>query len=136
MADITVTAANVRAYDGASTKVVTAATTVTAGQLVYMDTTDSNKYRPAESDAAAAAIIAGIALTNSSDGDPLIIQNGGDVNPGGTVAVGQWYTASSNAGGIAVESDVASGNYPSLFGLGLTTSKIHMVISNTSTAHA
>jgi len=136
MADITQTAANVRPFSGARTLTVTAATTVVGGDLVYKDTTDSNKYRPCDSSAAASAIIAGMALTNSSDTEELVIQLGGEVNPGGTVAVGEVYSCSSNAGKIAPNSDVASGNFGSIFGIGIAANKILMAITNTSTAHA
>jgi len=136
MADITVTAANVHPHDGATIKVVTAATICTAGQLIYKDTTDSNKYRPVDAGVAASAVIAGIAMSNSSDGESMVIATGGEVDPGGTVAVGVWYTASSNAGGIAPTADNTATNYPSLFGYGLAADKILITITNTSTAKA
>jgi len=52
------------------------------------------------------------------------------------VAVGVWYTASSNAGGIAPTADNTATNYPSLFGYGLAADKILITITNTSTAKA
>ena len=136
MADISQTAANVRPYEGATIRLVTAATTVAAGNLVYQDTTDDNKFRPADASAAASAILYGIALTNSSDGLGLVVQTGGDVDPGGTVAAGTIYTASTAAGGIQPSVDNSSESYYSTFGRGITSTKLHIGISNTSTAHA
>lgn len=136
MADITVTAANVRPFSGATIKEVTAGAAVTAGQIVYKDTTDSNEHKAADAAAAASATIAGMAMTNAGDGEPLLIATGGYVNPGGTVGVGVVYTCSSNAGGIAPNADLTSGNYVSTFGIGITASKIWLTIHNSGIARA
>jgi hypothetical protein len=132
MADITVTAANVRPYSGYAQKAVTAGGTVTAGQLVYKDTSDSNEYKAADCSAYASSVIAGIALTNAADGEQLIVQTSGYVNPGGTVTVAQVYIGSTNAGGIAPVSDHTSGNYMCVFGIGITSSKIYLSISSST----
>jgi len=126
MADITITAANVRPYSGATTKTVTAGATVTAGDAVYKDTSDSNEYKRCDSTVAASTVIGGIAITNAGDGEPLIIQTAGDCNVGGTVVVGMVFVVSTNAGKLAPLADVASGEYVSIIGYGITSSKLRM----------
>ena len=61
---------------------------------------------------------------------------GGTINPGATVAVGQTYVVSATAGGIALESDIGSGVFMSLIGIGISTSQIKLASLNTATAHA
>lgn len=132
MADISVTAANVRPYSGATTKQVTAGGTVTAGDLVYKDLTDSNEYKRCANTALASTVVAGIALTNAGDGEPLIIQTAGYVNPGGTVVVGASYVVATNAGKIAPIGDNTSAtDYVGAFGWGITSSKILIAITIT-----
>ena len=55
MADITITAANVVASAGARIEHGTAGATVTAGQIVFLDSTTTGKWQLADADAATAA---------------------------------------------------------------------------------
>lgn len=127
MADITVTAANVAAGANASTEIGTAGVTVTAGQLLYKDSTDSSHLKLADADASqATAQLVGIALHGSLDGQPLKFQVEGDCNPGATVAVGTTYVVSGTAGGIAPIADLASSDYTSILGIATTTSNIEI----------
>lgn len=136
MADITQTAANVRAYAGASTQSVTAGETITAGDLVYKDTADDNEYKACDTSSAAKANASGMALTNAGDGESLIIVTRGDINPGGTVAIGEIYTVSDNAGKWAPAADNGSGDYVTVCGIGTTTSKIQIGFVTSAIAHA
>lgn len=131
MSDISVTAGSVLKYTGATTENGTAGETVTAGQLVYKNSSQSNKFYKAQHDGTSSeATLYGIALNGASDGQPLQVQTAGDVNPGGTVAVGTIYCVSATAGGIAPSADVSTGDYMSIFGVGTTSSKIHLHIYN------
>ena len=123
MADTTVTAANVVLVSG-SIEHVTAGAAVTAGQTVYKDLTDGNDHKPCDADASASAVIAGIALHASEDKQPLAIQKSGTINMGGTVVVGEVYCVSSTAGGVAPDLDVASGEYRTVIGVGVTAANI------------
>lgn len=129
MADLTVTAANVVA--GANARIVpgTAGATITAGQLVYLDATD-NKFKLADADAAASAVLAGIALNGGANNQPIDVQFGGRINPGATVVVGTIYVASSTAGGIAPVSDLGASDYVSIIGVGVTAALIELQIHN------
>ena len=129
MADITVTAGSVLQSTGAVTGRGTAGATITAGQLLYLDTTDSNKAKLADADASqATALIAGIALHGASSGQPIEYQTGGQINPGGTVVTGTRYFASGNAGGLAPHGDLAQNDWVSQIGVGVSTSIIDMNI--------
>lgn len=130
MSDISVTAANVLKYTGATIENGQAGEAITAGMLVYKHT-DTKYYKAQHDGTAAQATLYGIAL-NSAPGanQPLQVQTNGGVNPGGTVVVGTIYCASENAGGIAPSTDVGQNDYMSIFGVGLTSSKIDMQIYN------
>ena len=129
MADISVTAANVARVDGV-TQDVTAGATITAGQLVYKDTSDSNEHKPIDADVEASAVIAGVALNGAADGQPVRILTTGNLNPGGTAVVGEVYCASTNSGGIAAYGDLATGDYVSVLGIATTASNIKIAINN------
>lgn len=133
MADMTVTAANVALVSG-STERVTAGATITAGQVVYKDTTDANKYKLAINTSVAAAAAGGIALNGASDDQPLVVQTGGTIAPGGTVTVGEIYVVSGSAGRIAVEADNGSGEYVTVLGVGVSSSRIDLSINASGVA--
>ena len=124
MADITVTAANVLKGSDAQTFEGVAGATITAGDVCYKDTGDANKYKLAINSAAASSNNIGLALCGAGDGQPLILQRSGDLNPGGTVVVGEVYCVSPVAGGIAPDADVASGDFRTVLGVGTTASNI------------
>lgn len=132
MADISVTAGSVIAGDDARIANGTAGATITAGQTVAKNTT-SGKWVLAEADAATtAAMIAGsggvgIALNGASDGQPIQVQIEGDINPGGTVTIGEIYCVSPTAGGIAPFSDLLTDDYVTVLGVGTTASNIKML---------
>ena len=125
MADITVTAANVVLVSG-SIQHVTAGAAITPGQPVYKDLDDGDDHKPCDADASATAVIAGIALHASEDKQPLAIQTGGTINIGGTVVVGEVYCVSSVVGGVAPDVDVASGEYRTIIGVGVTSANIEL----------
>lgn len=127
MADLTVTAANVATVSG-TTANVTAGATITAGMLVYKNLT-TGEYEGCDADASATAELVGVALNGASDGQPLAIQTDGVVNAGATVTVGQIYVVSTTVGGIAPYSDLGSGDYVTIFGIGKTAATILIGIS-------
>jgi hypothetical protein len=117
MADISITAANVVAGSDAVREAGTAGATVTAGQLVYLDTSDM-KYKLADSNGAAALRVpSGIALNGAANNQPLVIQKGGDITIGGTMTPGVAYYLSDTPGGICPVADLASGEYPCILGI-------------------
>lgn len=129
MADLTITAANVLAGSGAKKVNGTAGASITAGQVVYLDSA-TNTYKLADTDSATAAARspAGIALHASSSGQPLTICTQGPVTIGATVAVGDVYYLSGTAGGLAPVADVAAGDYPCIIGICSSTTVLDVKI--------
>lgn len=128
MADLTVTAANVVAAEGADVRNGRSGGTITAGQVVYKDPTD-NKVKLADSNGQATAEAKGIALNSASLNQPISWIAGGNINPGATVAEGEIYAVSSTAGGIAPEADLASDEWVTTLGIGTSTSNIKLKIN-------
>jgi hypothetical protein len=127
LADLTITAANVVAGSGAKKVTGTAGTTVTAGQVVYLDSA-TDTYKLADNDSATAAVrsVAGIALHASLSGQPLTILTKGPITIGATTAIGQVYCLSSTAGGICPQADIATGDYNTVLGVGTSTTVIEV----------
>ena len=132
MADLSITAGNVTAGTGAVVKsgsTTLAGETITAGMAVYLKSSDSKYYKAQNDGTSAEAAVVGIALTGSSSGQPISVQTGGPINAGGTVAVGETYYVSANAGGIAPYGDIGAGDYVSIIGVGITASSIQLGIN-------
>ncbi len=131
MPDLSITAASVLAYADVSPREGTAGATITAGQVVYVDTSDSNKIKLADCDSSSStAVVAGVALHGASSGQPIKYAPSGEITIGATVTVGEIYVLSGTAGGIAPEADLASGDYVSILGVGTTAARIRFNINN------
>jgi hypothetical protein len=133
MADLSVTAANVRGYGQHITG--TLGGTVTAGQPVRKQA--DGTFIAATDASLAGSQVEGIALTGGGSGQPFIYQKGGNINPGATVAVGKVYVLSTS-GGIAPVDDIASSEYITVIGVGISTSLIKMgiIVSDVQAAAA
>lgn len=137
MADLTITAANVLAGSGAATEVGTAGATVTAGQVVYLDTSGPS-FKLADCNSATAAVRQpyGIALHAAGSGQPLVILKSGPITIGATVAVGVTYFLSGTAGGIRPAADNTTGDYVSIVGIGTSTTVIDVKFHQSGAAMA
>ena len=128
MADVTITAANVVAGATAQISTGTAGATITAGQALYIDTADSNKLKLAQATAAKFAF-AGIALNGAASGQPVsYVTRDAGLTIGGTVAVGIPYGLGDNAGGVAPMSDNGTGDYATFIGIGISVTKIAVLV--------
>lgn len=136
MADIVITAANVTPGTDCIRDRGIAGATITAGQPVYKDATDSNKLKLADADVEATAAGVGIALHGAAAGQPLDYAIKGTVNIGATVVVGQVYVVSTTAGGIAPIADLLSGDFVCILGVGATASTLKMGLNATGVAKA
>lgn len=125
MADLSITAGSVLAGGGSTKRAGTAGATITAGQVVYLDTSDG-RYKLADADSGTAAVRSpfGIALNGASAGQPLTVCTRGAVTIGATVTAGTTYYLSPNPGGIAPLADLLSGDYPTIVGIATSTSVI------------
>lgn len=137
MADLVITAASVLKGSGATTITGTAGATITAGQAVYLDTSDS-KYKLADNNSATSAVRspAGIALHASLNGQPLTILTGGPITIGAAVTAGTDYWLSDTPGGICPRADLLAGEYPVLIGLATSATVIEVDIQEAGVAIA
>lgn len=123
MADLSITAANVVAANSAKTRSGTAGATITAGQVVYVDSSD-RKFKLADADAAGVGDVTKvyIALNGGADGQPMVAAESGDITLGAVMTAGTSYYLSPNPGGIAPANDVLSGDNVILLGVAKSTS--------------
>lgn len=122
MADLTITAANVVAGTGSNIGTGTANASITAGQVLYLDST-TGRYGLADNNSATAAVRApvGIALHATASGQPIAFLTSGPITIGATMTAGVAYYLSDTAGGICPVADLASGEYPSIIGIATST---------------
>lgn len=127
MADLVITTGNVQPGTGALTVSGTAGATLTAGQSVYLDSTD-NTYKPADANnTAATANCKGITLNGAVSGQPVTIQYSGNMEFGAIITEGEIYVVSGTAGGIAPEADIVSGWRVTIIGVGVSTTEIKLI---------
>lgn len=129
MSDLSITASNVIAGSGARKVNGTAGATITAGKVVYLDSTDG-KYKLADCDSATDAVRspAGIALNGASDGQPLTVLTEGPITIGATMTAGVTYYLSPNAGGIAPVADILTGDNTIILGMATSTTVLEVNI--------
>ena len=133
MADISVTAANVKTVAGSPTRTMTAGATITAGTSLYDD--GANGAKLALATAVATGKLVGVALNGGGSGQPISVQTGGNYNPGVAVVAGTTYVVSANAAGcIAPIADLASTNVSAILGTATSTSNIKIGILNSEVA--
>ena len=108
MANLTITAANVKATATTVFKTGIAAAAITAGQSVYVDGT-TGKIGLADADVAGANIAAGVALCNAAQDQIVSYAVGGQVNMGATLVKGTTYVVSATAGAVAPQADLTTG---------------------------
>lgn len=120
MADLSITASQVRAGAGAVEGTGVAGATITAGQSVYEDAADG-RIKPADANLSLAAAKArGVALHAALANQPIRYQKGGKVIVGAAAAPakGVIYVASGTGGGIAPAADLTSGWHTTVLGVG------------------
>lgn len=135
MADLSITAANVVAGNGADIDRGTAGATVTAGQAVYYDEATA-EYLLADSNSAtvAARTPTGIALNGAANNQPLAVAKGGPVTIGATMTPGVAYYLSDTPGGICPVADVGSGEYATVIGIATSATVLNVKISASGVA--
>jgi hypothetical protein len=129
MADLVITAANVAAGAGATIdRTHNAGATITAGQVVALDT--DNTYKPADNNSGTAAlrVAAGIALNAASSGQPVGVLTAGPITIGAAVSANVGYYLSANAGGVCPIADLSAGMYPSFLGFATSTTVLNVNI--------
>lgn len=135
MVDIVVTASAVIPGSDSIKESGTAGATITAGQVVYKNST-TGKYDLADNNSATAEVRSprGIALNNASDGQPLTIHRSGDLTMNAVLAANTDYYLSDTPGGIGPQADLAVGEYAVLIGIAKSTTvlKVHLIETGVS----
>jgi hypothetical protein len=127
MADISITAANVKLVSG-PTKGRTAGATIVAGQVCYQAAA-TKKSGLADNDSATAEVRAvdGLALNGAAADQPVeLAGNGAVVNVGAVLTAGTDYYLSGTPGAICPRADVTTGDDPIRIGIALTTSNLQL----------
>lgn len=135
MADIAITAASVLKSTSSVIEGGTAGATITAGQTVYKDASDSNKVKLADANASdATAACVGIALNGAASGQPISFATSGPYTAGGTLTAGAVYVLSATAGAIAPVADLTTGWRTTILGVATSTTVLDLRIyaSNTT----
>ena len=135
MADLSITAANVKTYAGADMGSGQAGEAITAGQTLYRKAADGKLWK-ADDTSIAKATCLGVALNNAAADQPVSYAKAGGVNPGAAVIVGTIYGLTDTAGGISTIADRAAGDYITLLGVATTTSRIDLRINASGVAIA
>jgi len=131
MADLSITAADVVADSEATLGSGTSGATITAGQAIYEDSSDSYKLKLADCDnTSTTATVKGIALNGASSGQPVDYITQGDLDLGATLTVGEIYVLSGTAGGICPEADLATDDYVSIIGIATAADNISVKLHN------
>lgn len=119
MADLSITAANVVLISG-ETGSGKAGEALTAGQLLYADSSDSNNLKGADADAGTETTpMKGVALGDAADDQRIVYaKDGAIVDLGLSLAAGALYVASDTAGGIKPTADLATGDVVTIVGWG------------------
>lgn len=101
---------------------------ITAGKQVYLDDA-TNKWKLADNNSATAAVRVptGTALNGCSDGQPLAVATGGELDFGAVFTAGVTYYLSDTAGGICPIADVGSGEDVVVIGVAKTTSRLSLI---------
>ena len=126
MSDLSVTASQVLAGSDAEYYDGIAGETVTAGQTIYLSTSDNLLYK-ADADSLSKADVKGVALHGASASQPLRVQTKGTVTIGAaaSIAVGTVFWLSQAAGGISPFVDLdAGGMYGTYLGVGNSSNGI------------
>lgn len=128
MSAVSITAANVlKSASAVGPFTKNAGATITAGQVVYLDSgTDTLKLADANL-SVAAATVAGIALHGAYSGNPCQYVA---VDPafvvGGTLVAGQLYCLGATAGTIVPVTDLTTGDVRAVLGVANSTSTLNL----------
>ena len=125
MPDIVITPTSVVAGADASIDFGVAGATITAGQVVYLETA-TNKLKLADNNSTDIEVrtVRGIALNGAANDQPLGVIRSGSVVIGSTILANVAYYLSDTPGGICPVADLAAGEYPTLIGFGRTTTEL------------
>lgn len=132
MAALSITASEVQSGTTVKRTRAAAAVAVVAGQAVYRDP-GTGGFKLAQCDGNAdEAHLVGVAVNTAALGQTLEVQTEGDLFLGATAAptVGQIYCLGTTAGTLVPYSDLATGNYVHIVGVGKTGNYLSLLPHN------
>lgn len=130
MADLTITA--VRVTSDTQTRIVDYGATIAVGDVLYLDTSDSEHKLADADNTEATAKVAGIAITPGVDGGNGIIATGGNiVLVGASMTTGDSQVLSGTAGKIQQDADLASSDWVTQIGRAVSSTEIKLSIDAT-----
>lgn len=99
---------------------------ISAGDWVYRDSADENKWKKADADAEASAAVRGMASVSGASGVEGKVVTSGHVTTGTVTGAASGLAAfvSTTAGKACLESDLGSGKFTSLCGIWTANNKI------------
>lgn len=126
-ADLSITASAVVPSSQAQKQSGTAGATIAAGETVYQDTADGNKYKLADGNNTLAMPVVGMAINSASAGQPITILLSDPALTIGThgVALGTPFFQSANAGKVCPFADLAEANQTTAIFIILTTTTVN-----------
>lgn len=104
---------------------------VAAGEVVYVDDSDSYKAKLAQADnAQTEARAAGVLVSSAANGQRVRYQRHGDVTLGASAAlvVGETYVVAQTPGKIQPLSDVAAGDWVTIVGVAVSASVLRLAL--------
>lgn len=136
MADLSPTLSDVRQVSAENLQRVQFGEAASPGEAVYLKVSDS-KYWLANCGDSAKSVVAGVVIIgNEADGWGYIAnEDGGEVDMGTTVVVGTEYVVSDTDGAIMPSTDLTTGQYYSLVGIGSTSTNIRLSLDPTGIQH-
>lgn len=134
MAAITFTPASVLRVTGPQREMV-AGEALFEGAAYYIKASDRRAYL-AQADGSAAEIDAdGIALAaTTAAGQPFMGQEGGDLDVGAVLVVGETYCVSRTAGKVIAKSELLTGDRVAVVGVAKTSSRLRLCFRNAEAA--
>lgn len=130
-ADLTITATTTVPLKGSQIITGTAGATITAGQPIYRDPTTATMLLCAANLTSVEANASGIAVCNSSTGQPVTYQSGGNLTVGATLVPNTTYVVSPNSGKVCPALDLAAGNYITILGVAKDASTLVINVNAT-----
>ena len=122
MADLSITAANVKQGANASVIQGTAGNALTAGEPVYQSS--ANTYSNTSVSESASGVV-GVALNGASSSQPVDVLVFGDMDLGATLVIGTIYIL-GNSAKIRPFADTQATQYVSIVGIATATDKLNV----------
>jgi hypothetical protein len=135
MADLSITAANVKLKTSTGVFVLQVGEAVAQGRTLYQRASDG-KYMLGDADVLATSLVRYIALTPASTDGYVVAVRDGEIDLGATLTAGATYVASTTPGGIAPIADLASGDFKTILGTARDASTLVLDIAATGIALA